>query len=87
MPETPIDKDGQPELQKYKIRFAKNRLAASPPGDAVMAEDADQGQFGLLVSVPTDARHDVRSLGFGEDVRHDVSAHVLARSLNPLRGS
>jgi hypothetical protein len=73
MPETSIHKDRQFEFGKDKIRFPRNWPVATPPGDALSAEELHQSNFRLLVSASTDARHHLRAFGFGEDIGHYIA--------------
>ena len=70
MPETAINEHRHPGFWEDKIRPAKNGLMPPPAGEAMPSEEPHQGQFGFLVAARTDAGHDLRPLGFGENVRH-----------------
>ena len=70
MPETAVHKDGQAGGAEDEVGFAKEGLAAAPAGETVGAEDPDEREFGVPVAVGTDAGHEVRALGWGEDVGH-----------------
>jgi len=82
VPEAAIDEDGELESGEYKVRFAENRLAAPPSGDPMAAEEGDHGHFRSAVSAAADFRHDLRTLGFREHVRHGRvrQIHVLLAS-------
>jgi len=54
--------------QDGRATIAKHGRMAPPSGNALAAEEPHQGQFRLLVSATTDARHHLRPLGFGENV-------------------
>jgi hypothetical protein len=73
MPEASVHKNCQLELAKDKIWIAEYCRMAMPAGDAAAAEKLHQGHFRLLVPTATDARHHLRSFGFGEYVRHYVA--------------
>jgi hypothetical protein len=66
--------ESRSELGKNKIRSAKHRRMTTPSGNPLAAEEPHQGHFRFFVSATTDARHHLRSLGFGENVRHFVAA-------------
>lgn len=89
VPETPIDKHRQPQLGKNKIGAdfeiphsafrIPNLNVPSPTADSPRPEHAHQGQFRALVATRSDARHDRRTFGFGEDVGHRLTpAHPVA---------
>jgi hypothetical protein len=58
---------------KKKIRLAKNILMPTPARDAVLAEQPYKGEFGIFIAARTNARHDIRSFCFGEDIGHGCS--------------
>lgn len=70
MPETAIHENRNAVGAKDKIGFAIQRVIPPPAGDFVSAEDLDQAQFGIAVSLSADAGHDFAALGLGEDVGH-----------------
>ncbi|MCI0541049.1 MAG: hypothetical protein L0Z50_38090 [Verrucomicrobiales bacterium] len=65
MPETTIHKDCKAFVAEHEVRFADNRLMASPASDAVCAEDNDEFQFRALVAVRANGRHSPGTLEFG----------------------
>ena len=70
MPKTPINEDNNTLPAKSEIWFAKMSLASSPAGDAMRPKKFGKGKFGVLVSVPANAGHDLRAFFYGENVRH-----------------
>lgn len=40
----------------------------------ILPEQSSQRDFGFLVSTPTNAGHDLRAFGFGENVSHRPKA-------------
>ena len=56
----------------------------TPPGNAVAAEEVHQGDFGLLVSMTTDARHHLRAFGFSEDIGHYIDQLVKCLAIEKL---
>jgi hypothetical protein len=73
MPETAINEHRHPGLWEDEIRPAKNGLMPPPSGDAMPPKEPHQGQFGVPVPARADAGHDLRPLGFAENVRHGLS--------------
>src|SRR5438445_7182138 len=45
VPETAIDKDGDAVHRKHEVRLAEYRLIPTPAGDAVLAEERQQGNL------------------------------------------
>lgn len=70
MPETAVYKNRQFEFREDEIRLAKDLLATTPTSDPVLSENPDKREFGLLVAMPANLRHDQRAFLYGEDVRH-----------------
>ena len=77
VPEAAVDVDCEFKSGKNEIRFARELRAAPPAGDAVRAHKRNEPKFGVLVSAPTNARHDLGTFGFGEDVGHGSNLHSL----------
>src|SRR5437879_711718 len=93
VPETAIHEHGNVLLGKDEIRSDDGRacwpsaplplvyldhLLSSPAGDAVLAEERQQGHLRLLIAPPANPRHHFRTLALGEYVRHpnpQVSDH------------
>ena len=73
MPETAIHEHRHPPLGENEIRPPKNRLMPPPPGDAMAPKEPHQGQFRVLVPARPDARHHLRPLRLGENVRHKLT--------------
>lgn len=78
VPETTVDEDGEFEFGENEIGFAEDRGFATPAGDAVQPENRHQLQLRVLVPGATDAGHDVRAFGLGENVAHGESMLQLA---------
>jgi hypothetical protein len=73
VPEASVHKYCQLVRGKDEIRFAENCQVATPAGDAMAAKELYQRDFRLLVPASTNTRHHLRSLGFGEYVRHSIA--------------
>ena len=73
MPKTSVNKNGNLLIWKHKIRVALYGIVAPPSCDAVLLEYLYQPQFGRFVFLRLDLPHNVRSLFFIENVRHNKS--------------
>ena len=72
VPETTINKHCDAQSGENEIGLAEHGPMSSPAGDAVRAEDSYQGKLRVLVPAPTDARHHIAALRFGEHIRHGI---------------
>lgn len=79
VPEAAVHEEREPLLPEHKIGFSEHGLPTAPAGDAVPAEVLHQGEFGVLVAMPTDAGHDLGSFRLGEDVRHFLQGSPVHR--------
>lgn len=85
MPETAIDKYGQPESGKNEIRsdgltppscvrprcdYKRDWLVSSPTRNFLLPKQTHEGDFGALIATPLDVRHHFRSFRRGEYVSH-----------------
>lgn len=70
VPKAPVHKDGDALLGENEVGLAKDGLMTAPAGDVVLTEQLYQGELGILIATAADARHDLGSLGLGEDVGH-----------------
>ncbi len=72
MPEASVDKDDYTLAPKNKIRFAKDLGIPPPTRNPVLAKNRSQAQLGRLVTAGPNARHHQRTLGLGDNVRHQT---------------
>ena len=82
MPEAAVHEYSDFLFPEYEVRFSEQGLFPAPAGDSVQPKKRDQHEFGGLVAVGADARHDLGALGFRKDVCHawGVSWLVLVAS-------
>lgn len=73
MPETAINKNHDALPAKGEIRFSKKHLSATPAGDAMRPHKFGKDQFGVLVAMSANARHDVRAFFLGEYIGHSLT--------------
>ncbi len=80
VPKTSIDKDGDPHRRKHEIRIAEY-LRLSPPADnSLLAEYADESQFGCMIAPASHPGHYFRSLLPRENIRHASAPSSVARA-------
>jgi len=58
MPETPVNENSDPGNREDEVRLAEERIAPSPPGDAVLAKRRAQVLLCRFVPGGLDLRHD-----------------------------
>ena len=82
VPKAAVHENGDSEAGKGEVGLAKVFLMSAPAGDAMQAEDSDQGELRILVSVPANSRHHVGALRLGEYVGHSNLACCRGQQLN-----
>lgn len=80
VPETTVNENGDTSCVEHEVRFPENRLVAPPAGDMMPAEEFHQGDFRVLIAVSTNAGHDLRAFGLGENVGHGQPSEYASSS-------
>ena len=70
VPEASIDEDDDAFPAEGEVGFSKKGKMPAPASDPVSTQEFCECEFSVFVAAPADFRHDLRSLGLGEDVRH-----------------
>ena len=70
MPEAPIHKDGELLPMENEIRLSKDRLVPPPACDVHCPKDLNQRQLRVFVPTALDARHNLGTHSWCEDVLH-----------------
>jgi hypothetical protein len=70
MPKASIYENSQPLLDEHEIGVPENRTIAAPAFYSPFAEEGQQPEFGGLVALRPDSRHDRRALIARKNIRH-----------------
>jgi hypothetical protein len=73
VPKAAVDENGNSETGKREVGLSKVCLMPAPAGNAMLAENFSQDQFGIFVSMPANPGHHFGAFRFREDVRHDAT--------------
>jgi len=62
VPETAVNEDSQALTAENEVGAAGERLVAAPAGDASVAQDGNQLEFGGFIAARADSGHDLGAL-------------------------
>jgi hypothetical protein len=77
VPKTTIYKNNQLVPAKGKVGLPEDGKMSSPAGDFILPQKSSKGNFGSLITTSANTGHDLRTLCFGENVRHRRTGGVF----------
>lgn len=73
VPETSVNKYGQPVPNKNKVRLSNEKIISAPSRDPKTLHEPNELQFRSEVTVRSDSGHERRALLFRKKINHEIT--------------